>query len=882
MALWRRLANVFRPARLDRDFDDELEFHRQMRLRQARSQGLDPAEAEQETNRRMGNQSIAKEEMRDARVIGWLASSVQDLRHGAVLLRRDAATSALIVLVLALGIGGNAAIFTLLKAAFLDPLPYRDAGRLVTINEVTGWIPNVSEYLEIRARARTLQQVAFAEHLDMQLTGNGEPARVFAARVTASFFPVLGVSAALGRTFLEEENQPSRSPSVVLTDAFWRSRTGADPRVVGRSLRLDGQPAVVVGVLPLGFQFDYPTLRIQEPVDIYVSYPLDRTAKLGASSNGRGVPVRVIARLRPGITLQQAQADIRRVARELTREHPEAFPNPQHDPSLFTFVTLPLRDAIVGTERSLLWLLLAGSGILLLIACANTAQLLLARSLRRAREIAIRSALGASRLRLVRQFLLEGMVLAACGGVAGLVAARWIVRILIALLPVRSPLLASARVDARAVAFTMAISLLSAIVFALIPAVKGSRWEPGPGLTSRVTTGEGNRWRHVMIAIEAALSVFLLCGAGLVTENLWTLLTTPMGFDPAHVLAMRLKLPARHENSIDRKAGEVFQEYLDKIEAIPGVESAATVTGPPLRPARGGNAELVGVTDPSGALKSIIGWNHLVSADYFRTLRIPLLAGRTLRRDDAGREVTVAVVNEEFARRFGFGADIVGKQIDEGPGEVPTTIVGMVGNVRTRGLATDPFPEVYLSHLQLAWGNTYLVVRSPLPPGQLLKQVKAAIASANSEQPVFGVETMDELISDSVAEPRFDVFLIGAFALLAVAMTAAGMYSVISCLVSQRTSEIAIRMALGASRGAIVRAILGTTTAWVVVGLACGLGLGLATRNTVRALSSAAVTGSPWMYISVLLFFFVVTLLAAAVPMRRASRLDPAAALRCE
>ncbi|HTQ56208.1 MAG TPA: ABC transporter permease [Bryobacteraceae bacterium] len=801
-----------------------------------------------------------------------LESSAQDLRHGIKLLRRDAGTSALIVLVLALGIGGNAAIFTLLKAAFLDPLPYRDARRLVTIIENTNWMmPSVARYQEIRDRNRTLDRIAFAEHLDMQLTGSGAPARVFAARVTASFFPVLGVSAALGRTFLAEENQPGRAPAVILTDAFWRSRMNSDPHVLGRTLRLDGQLATVVGVLPPGFQFDYPTLRIPEAVDLYVSSPSELS-----------VPVRIIARLRPGVTLAQAQSDIHRIAREMVDEHPERFLNPQHNPRLFTFLTVPLRDAIVGAQRSLLWLLLAGSGVLLLIACANTAQLLLARSLRRAREIAIRSALGASRLRLIRQFLLEGTVLALCGGAAGLLAARWIVRLILAVLPVRSPLLAAAHLDARAVGFTLAIALVSAVAFAIIPAVKGSRWTPGPGLSSRLSTGEGNRWRHVTIAVEAALSVFLLCGAGLVTQNLWTLLATPMGFDPSHVLALRVKLPARHENSIDRQAGAIFEEYVEKIEAIPGVESAAAVTGPPLRPARGGNAELLGVTNPDGTLKSIIGWNHLVSADYFRTLRIPLLAGRSLRRDDAGRGVTVAVVNEEFARQFGFGADIVGQQIDEGPRTPPTAIVGMVGNVRTRGLQTAPFPEVYLSHLQLSWGNTYLVVRSALPPGQLLKQVKTAIATANSEQPVFGVETMRDVISDAVAEPRFDVFLIGAFALLALAMAAAGMYSVIACLVSQRTGEIAIRMALGAGRGAIVRTIIGATAIWVSAGLACGLALGLATRATVRTLAHAEAGGSPGMYAALVLFFFVVTLAAAAMPMHRASRLDPAAALRCD
>ncbi len=805
-----------------------------------------------------------------------MTSAFQDLRHGLVLLRRDRAVSSLIVLVLALGIGGTAAIFTLLKAAFLDPLPYRDAGRLITIVENTGWNPNVAEYFEIASRSRSLEQLAFAEHLDMQLTGTAEPARVFAARATASFFPLLGVNPSLGRAFVEEENQPGRTPAVILTDAFWRSRMGADPGVVGRTLRLDGQPAAVVGVLPPGFQFDYPTLRIPEPVDIYVSYPIERATSLGASSNGRGTPVRVIGRMRPGVTPAQAQADIRSIARALTSEHPEAFPNPRHNPGLFTFTLLPLRDAIVGTQRSLLWLLLGGVAALLLIACANAAQLLLGRGLRRGREVAIRSALGATRLRLIRQFFLEGVVLACCGGALGLLAAGWIARLLVRWLPVRSPLLAAAHLDARVIGFTLAISVVSALLFAIVPALKASR-----SLSARAATGEGNRWRHAMIAIEAALSVFLLCGAGLVAQNLRMLIATPMGFDPKGVLAMRLKLPAHHQEQIDPRAGIAFQEYVDRIAAIPGVDSAATVTGPPLRPARGGNSELRGVTEANGELKSIQAWNHLVSTDYFRALRIPLLAGRTFRRDDAGRRATVAIVNQEFARRFGFGADIVGKQLDEGPGE-PIAIVGMAGNVRTRGLQTAPFPEVYLSSLQLSWANVYFVVRSALPPGQLLKQVKAAIGSANSDQPVFGVQTMDEVIADAVAEPRFDAFLIGAFALLALVMAAAGMYSVISCLVSQRTSEIAIRMALGAGRGDIVQTVLGTTSLWVVAGLAAGLALGVAASKTIRSLTNAESTASPAMYGAVALFFLAVTLLAAYMPARRASRLDPAVALRSE
>lgn len=746
--------------------------------------------------------------------------------------------------------------------------------------ENNGWVPSVSEFLEIRDRSRTLEQVAFAEHIDMQITGNGEPARVFAARVSASFFPLLGVNVSQGRTFFDDDNRPGISPAVILSDAFWRSRMGADPGVIGRALRLDGQAATVVGVLPPGFHFDYPSLRIPDPVDIYVSYPIEPSAAFFSSGGGRGVPVRLIAQLRDGVTFKQAEAEVRRIARELTREHPAAYPNPQHDPSLFTFLLIPLREAIVGTQRSMLWLLLGGSGILLLIACANTAQLLLARTLKRGREVAIRSALGASRFRLIRQFLIEGLVLAAFGGAAGLLAASWIVRVLEAMLPVRSPLLASAHLGAGSIAFTAAISLLSAIVFATIPAVKGSRWTPGASLTTRAAAREGNRWRHAMIALEGALSVFLLCGAGLVAENLWSLISSPMGFNPAHVSAMRLKLPARHEDAIDVKAGIVFQNYLDRIEAIPGVDSAATVTGSPLRPARIGNAELVGVTEANGERKIVWSDNHLVSPDYFRALRIPLLAGRPFRRSDAGARVTVAIVNQEFARRFRLGSDVVGKQLYE-PGE-PITIVGMVGNVRTRGLQTEPSPEVYLSSLQLSWSNVYLVVRSALPQDQMVKQVKVAIASVNSDQPVFGVMTMDELIEDAVTEPEFEVVLVGAFALLAVAMAAAGMYSVLSCLISQRASEIGVRIALGASRGVIVRNVLGATTAWVVLGLACGLGMGLATRNTVRSLSSSVVAGSPWMYFSVVLFFLAMSLLAVYVPLQRIARLDPAVTLRCE
>jgi predicted permease len=349
-----------------------------------------------------------------------------------------------------------------------------------------------------------------------------------------------------------------------------------------------------------------------------------------------------------------------------------------------------------------------------------------------------------------------------------------------------------------------------------------------------------------------------------------------LGFNPEHVLAMRLQLPFGKLEQPDPRAGKVLQSYVEKIEAIPGVEAAATITGPPLRPARGGGPiQLVGVADPG-----TFAWSHQITRDYFRTLSIPLLAGRTFRSSDSGPTITVGIVNEAFAHHFGLGPDIVGKQIPYDTG--PITIVGLVGTVRTRGLETRPSPECYYSARQTSWPNVYLVVRSVIPPGPLLKQVKAAITSINPDQSVFGAETMNELIADSVVEPRFDVYLIGVFALLAVAMAGAGMYSVISFLVSQRTSEIAIRMALGASRGAIMKTVLAALSLWVIAGLAAGLYLGFAADKAIRSLTDTEAVASPATYAVVAIFFLAITLVAVYLPARRATRFDPAAALRSE
>ena len=518
---------------------------------------------------------------------------MKDLSFAWRLLWREPDVSALIVLVLALGIGGNAAIFTLLKATFLDPLPYRDAARLIVVREDSGWSPSIGEFLEIRKRSRELEQPAFLQLQDMQLTGTDEPVRVLAGRVTASFFPLLGVSASKGRTFSAEDNLPGADPVVLLSDGFWRSRMGADPGVIGRTLRLDGKPSEIVGVLPPEFHFDYPTLSVPEPIGIYVAFPLERSYSVRPSGYGGGPTVRMLARLRHGSTPARADAELKDIARALVKGNPADFLDLKGRPISVSFATQPLREAIVGAQRPLLWLLSGGVCVLLLIACANTAQLLLARGLRRGREVAIRAALGATRTRLIRQFLTEGLVLAICGGALGLLLSGWIVRLLVRMLPARSPIFESAHVDARVMAFTFGLSVFSALLFAIIPALKASMYVLGPSLNARAF-GQGNRWRHAMIALEAALSVFLLCGAGLIGQNLLNLLMTPAGFDASHVTLMQLALPPQRIEALPptakpwERAARAYEEYLERVQAIPGVEAAAISTAPPLLPQRGG------------------------------------------------------------------------------------------------------------------------------------------------------------------------------------------------------------------------------------------------------------------------------------------------------
>jgi len=804
------------------------------------------------------------------RIACWLVSVRLDVAYGILVLRRDAASSALIILLLALGIGGNTAIFTLIKATLLDPLPYAAPESLVRLvgripdRRVPGQVnridPTGSEFLEVRNRSRVLQSVAFLDQRDLQLIGADEPLRVLAARVSVSFFPLLGIQPALGRSFSSEEEGAGRVATVILTHDFWTARMGAKPDIVGKPIRLNNSPHVVIGVLPRDFRFDYANLRGGEPAEVYVPLPFENV--------DRGL---VLGRIRAGSGAAELTAELDSIAKGLYP--PEtALPGQAGDR---TFQAQSLREVIVRNQRPLLWFMMSGAGLLLLIACANTAQLLLARSLRRTREVAIRAALGASRARLIRQFLVEGLMMAASGGIIGLLISRWTVALLLRWLPGRNLVIESARMDSAVLAFTLGLSTVCALLFAILPAIKGTALMPGTHLNSRVVIGRGNRWRHLMISIEAALSIFVLCTAGLIVQNLWVLVSSPSGFDPRDVLIMRMQLPTPREQT-----NRVAQEYLRNVSGISGVHAAAIATSVPLRPGNAGFNRFVG--EPRDvAVNRPPTWTFFVSADYFTLLSIPLVTGRRFGEEDRLGRPTVAIVNQEFVRTHGIASSPVGREIDDGPGGT-ITIVGVVGDVRLRGVQTSPQPQIYLPYPQFLLPNVYLLVRSQIEPGQLLNRIKPAIRSANPDQPVFNVLTMDQVFSNSIAGPRFNAVLVTVFAAFALLIAACGMYSVIACLVSQRTNEIALRLALGASRLSVVRNVLGTTSAWVLGGLSVGLVFALAGAGTVSRLMSTISSGTLPMYAIVVVLFVLVTLCAVIVPLRRALRLDPLLALRHE
>jgi putative ABC transport system permease protein len=882
MSVLSRFLNLFRSASLQRDLDDEVRFHVESRTASNLRAGMTRLDAETSARAAFGDVRRITEDMREARAMTWVESLVQDLRYGARSLARERLPLVAVLAMLALGIGANVAIFTVLNAVWLRPLPYPDAARLVTIEDafVTLGIPRtqptVPEFLDVRRWNRSFDTMAFLDHRDLQLAGSDEPARVVGARVTAPFFSLLGATPALGRLFGDADNQPGNDQVVVLSHGTWQRAFGSDATVVGRAITLDSRPHVVVGVLPAGFGFDHPGIGVRERVDVYVPFLLDDYYTLRSGSHSHLRRVLALGRLAAGTSIESANAELAVLGQRLASTHPDLYRSqPSGEDMGFTMRARPLQEAIVGDTRTVLLLLLASVGCILLIVCANTAQFLLARSLQRRHEVAIRLSLGASPRRLVQQFLAEAALLALAGGVLGLWSARLMVRALLALTPSANVLTSDVgvvRIDATVMAFALGLSMFTAVLFGLLPALSAAH------STRRVVRGAaaGSQPRYLLIALEVGLSVVLLAGAAVLVRGLMALSSAPLGFSPDDVTVMQLRL-TQPRPELQRNASLQYEAYLEALRQVPGVDSAAVQSGQP-----------VPLTDASFVIGAHAGDANalarqtarlIVSPDYFRVLRVPLVAGRTFTTADTPDRPPVAIVNEEVARALWPNESAVGKQLRV---PRPTTIVGVVGNTRTSPARTQMTPQIYVPSLQMWEPNARLVVRTVAGTAAPLQAYKRAIWSVAPTQAVFNIRSMNQMLATATAEPRFRTSLVGSFALLALVLSAAGIYGLVSYLVSQRTREIAIRVAVGAQRRNVYWTVSRQTMLSTCAGLGAGIAAALALWRVVGSSLSTTVSPDAATITAVSALYLAVALLATYVPARRAFNLDAMRALKPE
>ena len=812
-----------------------------------------------------------------------------DLSYGIRMLFKNAGFTAVAVLSLAIGIGANSAIFSVTNALLLRPLPYRDADRLVILwnrspglNVEQDWF-SPGQYLDVKTQNSVFDHVAISIGGSFNLTGPGGPEHVDGARVSSSFFPLLGASPMLGRVFLPDEDDPGKPATVVLSHGFWQRRFGSDPEIIGAALTLNGNNFTIVGVMPAGFSISkevMPAVNSIEKADLLLPLPMSESAR----ANRGNEDFNIFARLKPGVTVNQAQAEMDVIAGRMKEQYPGNYP-PEGG---LTISVVPLLAQVVGDIGPALPVLFGAVGFVLLIACANVANLLLARAAVRRKEIAIRTAVGANRLRILRQLLTESVLLAMMGGLAGLGLALFAVRALRVFGPANIPRLDEVSVDARVMAFTFFISLLTGIVFGLAPALRASRVDLHETLKEggRSSSGGGGRGalqpRKLLVVSEVALSLVLLIGAGLLIRSYQRILISNQGFNPHNVLAMRLSLPTVKYptpdsiTSFHKRAGE-------RITALPGVESvAATYSLPMSTVAFAWEPIVIEGYVPRTAHDSIISNVRIVSPDYFRTMGISLVQGRLFDERDRKGEPETVIVDEALAERFWPNENPLGKRMQRGGSDSWRTVVGVISDAKEYSSEMEPPIAVYYPFEQVAARNMYLVVRTTSDPVQMSSAITREIQAADPELPVFDVNSMDQRLHDSLARRRFSMILLSAFSAFAVVLAAIGIYGVMSYSVNQRTHEIGIRMALGAQRGNIVQLVIRQAVILVSFGLAIGLAGAFALTRVMSSLLYGISATDRFTFVIVSLMLGGTALLASFIPAHRATKVDPMVALRCE
>jgi putative ABC transport system permease protein len=881
--LKRRVRALFRKSEQERELDAELRIHHEKEVEQNLARGMNQEEARLAALRSFGGVEQVKEESRDVRGVRFIEELLQDLRYSLRVLRRQPGFTLTVVITLALGIGANTAIFSVVNAVLLRALPLKHPEEVMWVwstrtdrDKAPFTLP---DFLDYRDQNQTLEQIAAFCNIGLNLTGNEKTERLQAMRVSANLFELLGVDASAGRLLVAEDDDPARRPTAVLSYESWQKRFGGDPQVVGKTLNLDGESYTVVGVLPRNFNLPDRDAELAIPLRPL----LDPLRELRSSTNF----LRAVARLKPGVTRPQAESDLTSIVARQRQQ----FGDPYLKKTGVRLVSI--YEETVGNVRTALWVLLGAVSMVLLIACSNLAALSLARASARHHEMSIRKALGATSVRLVRQLLAENLLLTLLGGAAGFLLATWGVRLLLALSPTRLPRDNEIGVDLSVLVFAAGASALAAVVFGMLPALLASRSEMRRGLLGGTSRGVGegasrNRSSSILVVAEVSLSFILLIGAGLLIRSFISTQAVDPGFESANTLAVRLSLPKT--NYHNRAAVSLFYDQLSsRLQALPGVESVGAISLLPMSP---GLRVIPFIPKGQGASKgdSFVAQYRLVSPDYFRVMRIPLRQGRAFDSHDKDDRAPVAIVNETLASRFFPKGDAIGAQIqidDNNTGPRHVEIVGVVGDVKHVSLEDKPTIDIYLPMAQVhedgvsaLTNSMYWVLRSNADTAALepairreLRTVDPAIASAD-------LRTLESYLAESVAPRRFNLRLLTIFSVAALLLAATGIYGLISYSVAQRTPELGIRLALGASRKNIFRIVLGQGLRLVIVGLVLGLIGALALTRMIRSLMFGVTATDPITFVAVSSLLIVITIAAGGLPALRATKLDPLRALR--
>jgi putative ABC transport system permease protein len=880
MRVWRRIIFYLRSDRFDRELEEEMRFHQIMRAGENRDYGQSAEDAKYAAQRQFGNLTLLQEASREMWAFRWIETFFQDFRYGARMLVKNPGFAFIAVLTLSLGIGANTAIFGVVNAVLLHPLPYPHAERMVYVwsgglsdpKAESGFSPR--NFTDIRSRNHSFDSYFAFNNVSYTLTGDQQPEALSGVQASADFWRVVGAQPALGRAFTAEEDAPGNDHVALIGDGLWKRRFGGNPQILGRNVQLNGEPYTIIGVMPPNFDFPNPNVEVWAPLG------------LDLAKYGRGAAfLQSVARLKTDVTVEQARADLQNVADHLKKEFPDFAWN-------FTLRIEPVRERFFGDLERPLMILLGAVALVLLIACVNVANLMLGRATARWKEFALRSALGASRGRLVRLQLTESALLAVAGGVGGSFMAGYGINALTAINPAAIANRGKIAIDGPVIAFTFLISLLAGALFGLTPAWHATKTDLNRALRENSRSATGARrlklMRGALVVTEISLSLALLVIAGLLLESLGKLLQVNPGFNAENVVTCSISLPhAKYPE--DRRQADFFRRALEQVRAVPGVESAGFGTSLPFSGSRGNGSFRID-DRPTPRVNGPSADSHRVSPGYFTAMGIPLRAGRDFSDADDMAHPGVAIINEAAAKQYWPNENPLGKRISIGMGQEPRLyghavsreIIGIVGNVKHEQLKDEFQPEMYVPAWHLPTLNMTLVVRSRASAESLINSIRRVAQSMDPEQPLRRAQSMETVVSRSIAPQRLTTTLLSLFAGLALLLATVGVYGVMSYSVAQRTQEIGVRMTLGAESHDVLKLIMRQGMTLGLLGVGVGLLISVALSRLMKSLLFGVGPNDPLTFLGVALLLTIVTLLACWIPARRAMKVDPMIALRHE